>query len=251
MIILALYELSKGTGTTAKVADISQVPNLFGVCVYSFMCHHSLPSLVTPIRKKNRLLALLAGDYILILCFYTLLSLTAVFAFSNIPDLYTLAFEPSICPNSDNPAPVFFQYFLALFPVATLSTSFPIISITLRNNLKTLFLREDRHYHFLVERILFPVMVLVPPIAVGLATNEIDFLVGITGSYAGAPLQYFVPVALVYCARKTIKQTFGVNVYHKTASPFKHNAWLIGLFLWAIACIAFVTTKYIMPPESS
>ena len=27
------------------MARIGGLPNLFGVCVYSFMCHHSLPSL--------------------------------------------------------------------------------------------------------------------------------------------------------------------------------------------------------------
>lgn len=251
MIILALVELSKGARPSPPVADFAQVPNLFGVCVYSFMCHHSLPSLVTPIRNKSRLGRLLAADYILILCFYALLSLTGVFAFQNIPDLYTLTFEPSRCPNSDNPAPVFFQYFLALFPVFTLSTNFPIISITLRNNLKTLFLKEGRDYHFIIERILFPIMVLLPPVAVALATNQVDFLVGITGSYAGAALQYFVPVALVYFARKTIQQTFGVGVHHRSVSPFNHVIWLIALTVWAVACIAFVTTRYFLPQASS
>jgi len=49
----------QGQGHTL-VADISGVPNLFGVCVYSFMCHHSLPSLITPISitLRNNLKAL-------------------------------------------------------------------------------------------------------------------------------------------------------------------------------------------------
>ncbi len=36
------------------------------------------------------------------------------------------------------------HYFLSLFPVFTLSTNFPIIAITLRNNLKSLFLTEGK-----------------------------------------------------------------------------------------------------------
>ncbi|CAG2111148.1 unnamed protein product, partial [Medioppia subpectinata] len=47
--------------------SISGVPNLFGVCVYSFMCHHSLPSLVTPINDKRRIFSLILTDYLLIL----------------------------------------------------------------------------------------------------------------------------------------------------------------------------------------
>ncbi|XP_067935560.1 transmembrane protein 104-like [Watersipora subatra] len=250
MIVLALVELSRGPKVVAKTADFAHVPDLFGVCVYSFMCHHSLPSLVTPIRNKSRLGVLLAGDYILVFSFYALLSLTAVFAFANIPELYTLTFEPRHCPDPNNPAPSFFQYFLALFPVFTLSTNFPIISITLRNNMKTLFLKPDKTYHFLIDRIAFPFLVLLPPIAVAVATSRVDFLVGITGSYAGSAVQYFIPVALVYCARKTIRQTFGLHVHHKSVSPFKHIAWLIGLTLWATACIIFVTIKFIIPSPS-
>lgn len=246
MIVLAIYELSvNGPQGHPKVADLAQVPNLFGVCVYSFMCHHSLPSLVTPIRNKNKLNFLMAMDYGLILVFYSLLSLTAVFAFNNIPDLYTLTFEAKLCPDPMNPAPPFFQYFLALFPVFTLSTNFPIISITLRNNLKALILRQDRTYHFAIDRLLFPFLVLLPPVAVAIATNQIDVLVGITGSYAGAALQYFVPVALVFFARRTVQNTLGVETKFKSQSPFRHNAWLIILNVWAVACIIFVTVKHI------
>ena len=45
MITLAGLRLSKGKIFHPPVSDFSGVPNLFGVCVYSFMCHHSLPSL--------------------------------------------------------------------------------------------------------------------------------------------------------------------------------------------------------------
>ena len=45
MVTLACIRLSRGTIYTPPVSQFSGVPNLFGVCVYSFMCHHSLPSL--------------------------------------------------------------------------------------------------------------------------------------------------------------------------------------------------------------
>ena len=64
------------------VVNLAGLPNLFGVCVYSFMCHHSLPSLgkeytktkknmsknkfslaVTPISRKRKLSWLLLTDY--------------------------------------------------------------------------------------------------------------------------------------------------------------------------------------------
>ena len=45
MVALAISRLSKNMRGYPPVADFGGVPNLFGVCVYSFMCHHSLPSL--------------------------------------------------------------------------------------------------------------------------------------------------------------------------------------------------------------
>ena len=79
------------------------------------------------------------SDYVLILAFYLLLAFTGIFAFEEINDLYTLNFQPK-------PGEPWYlatiHYFLSLFPVFTLSTNFPIIAITLRNNLKTLFLTE-------------------------------------------------------------------------------------------------------------
>ncbi len=45
MVTLACIRLSRGLIYQPPVSDFTGVPNLFGVCVYSFMCHHSLPSL--------------------------------------------------------------------------------------------------------------------------------------------------------------------------------------------------------------
>ena len=76
MISLALIRLSKGVVYKPPVSQFSGVPNLFGVCVYSFMCHHSLPSLVTPISRKKHVNSLIGVDYLIILSFYFLLAFT-------------------------------------------------------------------------------------------------------------------------------------------------------------------------------
>ena len=45
MVTLACIRLSRGIVASPPIAQFNGVPNMFGVCVYSFMCHHSLPSL--------------------------------------------------------------------------------------------------------------------------------------------------------------------------------------------------------------
>jgi len=180
MIILTIIRLSKGGGEGhPPVFQLDGTTNLFGVCVYAFMCHHSLPQLATPIRNKSAIYRFFALDYLFILIFYVLICFTAVFTFADIQDLYTLNFGPEEAAATENPITkcVVIQYFLALFPAFTLSSSFPIIGITLRNNLKTLvmlFRRADAPFHWLIDRILFPLLVLTIPIVVAFATANVQ-----------------------------------------------------------------------------
>ncbi|KAH9520094.1 hypothetical protein Btru_059950 [Bulinus truncatus] len=242
MIVLTSIWLGDGKGQGAPVAArIAGVPNLFGVCVYSFMCHHSLPSLVTPIKNKRRLLPLLAGDYSIILVFYLILNFTAIFSLDKIEDLYTLNFKPHSSSPLTSIVPI--QYFLALFPVFTISTSFPIIAITLRNNLIAMIKSYFNNLGWYVAKIICPLLAIIPALAIAMATNELQFLVGITGSYAGAGIQYFIPASLVYLARKDILAIPG-DYLHK--SPFSHKGWVIITVVWACICVAFVTTNYII-----
>jgi len=242
MVTLACLRLSNGKIFHPKSFIVDGIPNMFGVCVYSFMCHHSLPSLVTPIRKKSHLFGLVFMDYLCILIFYFLLAFTAIFAFDELNDLYTLNFQP----NPGEPVyKLVVHYFLSLFPVFTLSTSFPIITITLRNNLKALFLTEGRMYSWCTRQCVFPLLALIPPVAVAFATTDLEFLVGITGSYAGAGIQYVVPAFLVYCSRKQTQKAIGIGIQNHHSSWFKHTGWVIFVQLWAAVCIFAVTWNHI------
>lgn len=224
-----------------KQADINAVPYLIGTCIYSFMCHHSLPSLLTPISNKRKIKSLISADYGLICAFYLSLALTGIFAFSDIKDLYTLNFVP----NSDQDSAILkaIEYFLALFPVFTLSTSFPIIAITLRSNLQTLCLDTTQLdlYNFFLRRVFFPLLAILPPVIVCFFTESVISLVGFTGCYAGTGIQYIIPVCLVFCARQTCESMIGRGIVNEYRSPFKGNLWLILVLSWTAACLVLVT----------
>ncbi|CAL8302258.1 unnamed protein product [Merluccius merluccius] len=248
MIILALIRISKGRGDGhPPAASLSGVPNLFGVCVYSFMCQHSLPSLVTPISDKRRVGTLVAVDYVLILCFYALLSFTAIFCFDNrlLHDMYTLNFTDN-CDVLDVPA---LRYFLGLFPVFTISTNFPIIAVTLRNNWKTLFHRDGGTYPWVVDRVVFPLITLVPPVLVAFGTHNLESLVGVTGAYAGTGIQYIIPALLVHLSRRPVPEAAATgrrDAVNKHRSPFRHAFWVWFVVAWAAFCLVFVTANIIL-----
>lgn len=246
MIVLALVRIGKGAGEgRPPPAALAGVPNLFGVCVYSFMCQHSLPSLLTPIADKRRVGSLVLADYALILGFYVLLSLTAVFCFDSslLHDMYTLNFTDN-CGVLDVAA---LRYFLGLFPVFTISTNFPIIAVTLRNNWKTLFHREGAApYPWLVDRVFFPLLTLAPPILVAFFTHNLESLVGITGAYAGTGIQYVTPACLVYYGRRHLEPVVDRDAVNKHRSPFRHVAWVWFVLLWAASSLVFVTVNIVL-----
>lgn len=186
LIVVAVIGIASRSGFTpadppppeagdVRLFGAEGLASLFGTSIYSFMCHHSLPSLVTPISNKRVLGSIFGVVFLLVTAFYCLLCLTAVFRFprkrldpaqARSPCHACSSFRPSDCfrlplwptasqleEKSADLYTLLFQnfriqeisYFLALFPVFVLSANFPIIAITLRNNLRVLF-RRDKGY---------------------------------------------------------------------------------------------------------
>ena len=71
------------------------------------------------------------------------------------------------------------------------------------------------------------------------------FLSSITGSYAGAGIQYVFPAFLVYYGRKTTVSAIGVGVRNQHSSTFKSNLWVVFVNLWALGCVVLVTWNHI------
>jgi len=58
MIVLAFIKINQNTAKNIPMqptlASLTGIPNFFGACIYAFMCHHSLPSIITPMRNKEK-----------------------------------------------------------------------------------------------------------------------------------------------------------------------------------------------------
>ena len=91
-ITIRIFALGKNEGHPSA-ANFTDMPKLFGICVYAFMCHHSLPSMITPMRNKKNLIAYVAGNYSILILIYILVALTGIFAFAKLEDVYTLNFQ--------------------------------------------------------------------------------------------------------------------------------------------------------------
>eukprot|EP01132_Coremiostelium_polycephalum_P007607 gene7607-9356_t len=221
MIILSIIFIAQGKGasiTELPLFEIKSLPKMFGVSIYAFMCHHSLPSIITPIEKKKKLTFLMAIDFLCILIAYSALCITALFAFGNVTN-------PTCTPNNIHtfiPCTIqslyifnfssynvkFIADFLALFPVFTLSTNYILISITLRNNLMQLITwKSDTSRPFLRSSIFSLASALIP-IGIAFGTRNIDFLVSITGSYAGLGIMFVMPCLISYFSNRMLKDKY-------------------------------------------
>lgn len=221
--------------------DFTNVPFLVGSLIYAFMSQHSLPSLLVPIKEKDKISKIVSVDYFIITSLYLVLALTGIFAFNNVEDLYTLNFIPS--DGGGSKSFKIMEYFLALFPVFTLTTTFPIVACTLRNNLQTLFIEKSQFnsQNFFVRRLLFPIMAVTPPFIITFNTENVRSLVSFTGCYAGAFIQYFIPITLVYYGRKTANNILGCGIINEYRSKFQSNFWLIMLFVWTCFSLIIVS----------
>lgn len=243
MIIIAIIEIIQGnSGTKPDIFDFKELPDLFGVCVYAFMCQHSLPGMITPMKSKKYVFPMLVADYALIFIFYSVMCYTAVYRFNGrLEDIYTLNF----LHTSRVWRPL--AYYLALFPVITLSSNFPIISVTLRDNLKVMCQKfiQGRKYPFLIDRIFFPLLAVTPPMAIAFATTDVEALVSWTGSFPGVGVQYVIPVALAYFARRKFNKRF-------QSYKNKHKSWIGGnimftiVLIWALASIIMIIVDRIL-----
>ena len=198
-------------------------------------------------RSKKRIVWILLADYSLILGSYLILAYTGVFRFSldQLEDLYTLNFFI----RHGAIVLIIIGYFLVLFPVFTLSTNFPIISITLRENLKALMKllmkpwMKGKDFHPLFNRIFFPLLAVIPPIVIAFGTQNETLLVSITGSIPGVGVQYVIPATLAFAGKYVIIKKYGKGKYlNQHRSPFSHVIFFVFVMIWTgISWILIIT----------
>ena len=255
MVVIAIVQLGQGNvaNPLPPAATLTGFPVLFGVSIYGFMCQHSLPGLITPMKSKKNVLILIAAEFMLSLTLYHLVSFTGAYRFplKELHDLYTINFFTVSTLSAGETALTVIGYYLVLYPVFALSTSFPVVSITLRENLKGLarFIArrwiKDKPFPWLIDRILFPILAIAPPIIIAFATENIEILVSITGSFPGIGVQYVIPATLVLASRYAIKRKFGkYDNAHK--SPFGHIAFFIGIFIWTVVSIILIVADDVL-----
>ncbi|KAJ5070333.1 transmembrane protein [Anaeramoeba ignava] len=250
MIVLLITYISDGKGADPKNLkwfSVGGLPNLFGASIFSMMCHHSISGLISPVRNKRKINTYVLVDFIVITLIYILLALFAVLSFGDVTKSKCgsdpgppCKIQPLITLNFSSYHIRFFANFLALFPVFTLTTNFPMMAITLKFNIEIIVTRRFKCKSWV--RPFFALAAAIPPIIIAFSTRNIGFLVNLTGNYAGLIIMFPIPSLLLWASRRKLKKILGhshpENI-HKT--PFKHDFWVWLILGWSLFCFGLAT----------
>ncbi|MBN3276686.1 TM104 protein, partial [Polyodon spathula] len=243
MFVTSVVILARGQGRgTPILADLNAFPSVFGACSVAAVSHTVLPTVVPLIRNKTYLCQGVLAVFAAVTVLYLTLCLFVVFVFQekDIQAVILVNFAScSIIPV------IFVIYILGLYTTIKVSANFPLNGVTLSDNLRSMFAGFQCSHAWPVDRLLFPLAVIVPPLAISYSTHNIEMIVGITGSYTVNFIQYVTPSALVYLSRKEARARFGEDVKIKHASPFQHGFWIILALLYAAVGLVVSTFFYV------
>lgn len=188
--------------SNARLFDLSGLTVLFGVAIYAFMCHHSLPAIIAPINSKRRLNSLTLSVFAVIYALYISFSLIGLFAFAghdrscSAADLSNCTIKSVFTLNFRDYRLQWLAAVLILYPVITLIPNFLLISITLRNNIAAILTRAAPSIPAPLLRAIAPLLAVVPALIVAFATRNIGTLINVTGSVAGLGKSITAPLKL-------------------------------------------------------
>lgn len=200
--------------------NLDGIPDLFGNSAFIFMVHHSIPGLVFPLKDQRHAPRAVAGAFFTCYVVYLVLCLLALWAFDeetwtscpNTPshpcDIQTL-FNMNFASVDENWAATF----IVCYPILVISV-FPLVAITLRNNLKALRGVTGNGIDFVNIR--YTLLTVVPPFAVACFTRDVQSVMTYIGGYFGFALMLLIPSLLVLHGRKALPEGSAVGL----PSPF-------------------------------
>ena len=253
MLGICIAKLSMGNraNPSPPVANVSDIPALFGITTYIFKSQHCLPGVITPMKPKRRILLMISTTLVIILGFHLLMSYTAVFwlSYDDLQDLYTLNFfTPYISSDPiTNRILAVCGYYIAVYPVFALTPIIPVESIIMRENLKALtrllfrtHWLDNTRFLFTIDRMLLPTIAIILPLAVSFTTTNIDFLLSITGGVFGVWIQYLISTTLMFAGKYVITRRLKIKYENKYKSPFSNVFFLIFIIVWTVVSAALV-----------
>mmetsp|Transcript_40456 Transcript_40456/g.75139 ORF Transcript_40456/g.75139 Transcript_40456/m.75139 type:complete len:486 (+) Transcript_40456:103-1560(+) len=220
ILVMVRYNwLRPAEETRRKLADIplwnpAGLPSLFGNAAFTFMIHHSIPGLVFPLRRHQASHRAIACTYVFSYGLYLALCGLALLSFGDVTweECENTPSHPCEIHGlfNTNFSSADYQWaakFVVLYPILVVSV-FPLVAITLRNNLKAFCGWPSTASSSLdVHNLLFTLLAIGPPFAVATITRDVQVVMKYVGCYFGLGLMFLVPSLIFLYSRRAAADT--------------------------------------------
>mmetsp|Transcript_2587 Transcript_2587/g.7476 ORF Transcript_2587/g.7476 Transcript_2587/m.7476 type:complete len:503 (+) Transcript_2587:43-1551(+) len=179
------------------LANPARLPCLYSNTVLAFMVHHALPGYVAPLDRSSDAPKAVAVSYIVAYAILLVLAGTALWAFGvDVPPLYNLAFSQ---------LPQVVNKLLRGYPLSLIAV-YPVIAISLRNNLMNFFgvAPPDGDGKATGKDLAASAIASMPPLCVAYFTSNVQGIIKIFAGYFGLSLMLFWPCMLLKYTRESI-----------------------------------------------
>lgn len=144
--------------TMPPLADFSQLGSVFPILLFSCLYQTNIPNIAVHIKdKKKTLPRILVLITITLLTLYVTLGLLAPAADSGLSSMVTLSFRNYTAGNNNKDGRYWayvIEYIVVIFPALDVFSIFPIIAITLADNMAAMFFKQTTKE--MLSKVLFP-----------------------------------------------------------------------------------------------
>lgn len=221
--------LTEGTVPASKIklADFSYTDAVAGNTAFIFICHHSIPGIIYPVRPQHKIKKMFFWSYLFSAIALTIEGLFAMFAFGNVEQLYNMNF-------TNIPFVMQLVYFYPFLNVAAIS----VVTITLRNNILSLFGKNDRDLSNL-QKGFWSILVTLPILLISVLIEDCHEIIKFTGGITGSIVMFVIPVLYLLGSKKHMVQNLLLQRnFHE--SSYSKSFWPYLIITFAAAVILMV-----------
>jgi len=217
--------------------------------IFAQLIHYGVPGIVQPVRDKSKLVWIFSiGCTITMLMYLALGILCSMYFGHDTKQLITLnwtGYNGDFHSSSEGVHKEWWAYIISytviLFPVATTTTGFPLIAITLGNNIYAgLPSKWTKNQTSRPIKILCRLIAAIPPIIGATFLREVSLLIELTG-LCGFFIGYVLPGLVQYMAVRVCVAKWGeAGLRSPYTWHFSHNFYIFSIIV--LVFLAFIYT---------
>ncbi|KRX01663.1 hypothetical protein PPERSA_03747 [Pseudocohnilembus persalinus] len=179
--------------------------SFFSNTVLAFALHHSIPSMLTPVRPEKKIKNVYQSAFAISFGVFTIMPILAVLAFGD--DLVSETGLKFFNYDFQQSEPLVF--YISSFYMFLNITAFPVLTITTRNNLMKLIVPmqvPEQSHEITRYTLLFTILIVTPIFLIAYSVQNIQIVLDLIGGIFGVILITLIPSLLIIKGRKQLKQ---------------------------------------------